>query len=270
MLLLLVTGAWAADRTGRPKLAGALLGAAATIKLFPVYLLIYYLLRGRWTIVISGFVTVAALTLITAAILGVGAYRDYVRVVLPAIQWFRVGWENQSLDGFWSRLFDGAPETPRNYSRSRVLWYDPAVARGAYWASAVVITLVMAMATRRARTRYDEDRAFGVAATAMLLLSPILWEHYLLLLLVPLGVLWADSSRRVVGRVALTTLTIILFISPRLVWTAFDLGGKVARPIDNVTVIPYQCYALLGLFVLGICDLGGGQAPLPRRGAGPP
>jgi hypothetical protein len=88
---------------------GVLLGTAAAIKLFPGFLLLYYTIRRRWTIVAAGFVAAATLTAVTAALLGPGAYADYVRDVLPEIEWFRVGWNNASLLGFWSKLFDPAP-----------------------------------------------------------------------------------------------------------------------------------------------------------------
>src|SRR5581483_7187098 len=44
MLLLLLTGTWAADRTGRPIWAGVLLAVAAAIKIYPAFLLLYFVL----------------------------------------------------------------------------------------------------------------------------------------------------------------------------------------------------------------------------------
>jgi Glycosyltransferase family 87 len=99
-LLLLITGAWAAERSGRPHVAGVLLGAAACIKLFPGFLFVYYALRGRWRLVVAGMVTIVGLSAVTAVILGIDAYRSYYLIVLPEIHWFRVGWNNNSFWGF--------------------------------------------------------------------------------------------------------------------------------------------------------------------------
>ncbi len=115
VLLLLITGAWAAERSGWPRLAGPLLGAATCIKLFPGFLFVYYALRGRWKVVVAGMVTVAGLTALTALLLGIEAYRSYFLTVLPEIQWFRVGWNNDSVWGFWSRLFDPRPSMSGTY-----------------------------------------------------------------------------------------------------------------------------------------------------------
>ena len=107
-LLLLVTATWAAERSGRPLFAGALPGAAASIKVFPGFLFLYYGLSGRWKVVAVGLVTLACINTVTAIMVGIDAYHSYLFTVLPEVQWFRVGWNNDSLWGFWSRLFDPA------------------------------------------------------------------------------------------------------------------------------------------------------------------
>jgi hypothetical protein len=251
-LLLLVTGAWAADRTGRPGLAGSLLGVATAIKLFPGLFLVYFALRRRWSLVTSGIITLSALTGATAAVLGVDSYRVYCGEVLPEIQWFRVGWSNPSLVGFWSRLFDPVPGMIRDRSRSDPLLYSPAVARIGSVVCAAALGAILTRAARRARPGMEHDLAFGLVATAMILLSPIAWEHYLLLLLVPLAVTWLNLPEVRWARISFGTIVAAIWISPPLLWQAFDLAGSIARPVDNLTVIPYQCYALLGLVALDV------------------
>ncbi len=48
VLLLLITGAWAAERSGWPRLAGVLLGVATCVKLFPGFLFVYYAPARPW------------------------------------------------------------------------------------------------------------------------------------------------------------------------------------------------------------------------------
>src|SRR5579884_2401760 len=163
-LLLLVTGAWVADRTGRPTWAGVLIGAATAIKVFPGLLFLYLAARRQWRGLVAGMVTLAALTGLSVAVMGVDAYRTYVREVLPNLQAFRGSWHNHSLVGPWALLF--APEfeetaanlaaatvhSPDNASYNcfdatpvfptRPLWHSPATAA---WGAAVCRTLVVAM-----------------------------------------------------------------------------------------------------------------------------
>src|SRR6266568_5970984 len=42
ILLLLIVGSWSAERSGRPRLAGACLGTATALKLFPGFLILYF------------------------------------------------------------------------------------------------------------------------------------------------------------------------------------------------------------------------------------
>ena len=54
----------------------------------------------------------------------------------------------------------------------------------------------------------DEQRAFVVAVASVLVLSPIIWLHYLALLVVPLGLMRPRFS-------ALWLLPIVLWVSPK-------------------------------------------------------
>ena len=269
ILMLLVTGTWAAERSGRPWLAGILLGAAAAIKLFPAFLLVYYALRGRWRVVSAGILTVGALTALTAAVLGLDAYRDYFVKVLPAIQWFRVGWNNDSIWGFWSRLFDPAPEHLRDRSLTEPLYYSPTLATSLSLASCLALIGVLAWVVRGEATSRQDDLTFSLAATAMLLVSPICWEHYLLLLLVPLAVVWVELPPTRFARALFLVILLAFWLGYPLMWTAFDLNGRTAKPLHSLTVLSYQFYALLAFFALVLLELRHGQGRGGPFGPGP-
>jgi hypothetical protein len=256
VLLLLLTGSWAAERSGRPWLAGVLLGAAATIKLSPAFLFLYYALRGRWYVVIAGVVTIASLTGLTAIVLGLDAYRSYFLTVLPEIQRFRVGWNNDSLWGFWSRLFDPAPEHARDRSLTDPIFYSPGLAVALSLAASAAVVGVLTWAVRRDRQGRKNDLTFALAVTAMLLVSPICWEHYLLLLLVPLAVVWEELPAGRFARALFLVIVTAVWLGYPLVWTAFDLNGRTATPIDSLGVLSYQFYSLLGLVALILIELG--------------
>lgn len=255
LLTFLVTCAWAAERKRKDALAGLLLGAAATIKLFPAFLLAYYMVRGRWRFAAAGLSSILCLTLLTVFVLGPECYQDYFFKVVPEIQWFRVGWGNLSITGFWSRLFDPAPDHPRPMSRTDPIWYSPTFASAASIASCLAVSLALVLATRNSRRRRETDLGFAMASIVMILASPIAWDHYLMLLLAPLAILWGALSRRAGRRAAFYTVLATLWISPWLVFEIAGLGGRVATPFDSLTLLSYQTYALLGLFGLGAWEL---------------
>jgi hypothetical protein len=188
VLLLLITGAWVAGRSGHPWWAGGLLALATAIKLFPAFLFLYFLVRRQWLVLVAGAVVFLLLSGGTLAVVGVQTYRDYVHIALPWLAEQRGSWINSSLVGIWTKLFDPQPVAEHVVG----LWRDPTLARLGSLASCAAVTAAVAWGSWRARTPAECDRGFALAVTAMLLVSPTTWDHYFLLLLLPLALLWVQ------------------------------------------------------------------------------
>ena len=250
ILLFLITGTWAAERSGRPLLAGMLLGTALSIKLIPGFLLLYYVWRGQWRVVASGLGTLALVTLSTATLFGLDAYRTYLQEVLPEVQRFRAGWDNLSLWGFWSRLLDPGAEQALRF-KTAPLVYSPLLARILIGASVFAVAGVVAWATHPGRPREENDMTFGMATIAMVLISPIAWDHYFLLLLVPVVLCWLNLPASRPWQVAFFIIVGMMWSSAAAVLSWSGLGDdRAATPIASLGVFPVRFYALLGLFVL--------------------
>ncbi len=251
VLLLL---AWACWRNGRPRVAGVLIGISVAIKLFPVFLLAWFAWRRRWDVVIAGLVSVVVVTGVTASIVGTQAYADYFLVVVPRVSWFRVGWNNVSILGFFSRLFDPLPHHPDN-----LWWHTEAIVQSKSamllgWAMAVsLLVTTLAWATRALTDQTEQDFGFGLAMVSMVLLSPVAWEHYLVLMLLPLALVWKNLPKSdAIGRkIAFLTVVALMWTSVRGVRWLFDLEGQLAEPSDVILIHSSQFYALIGLFGLG-------------------
>jgi hypothetical protein len=251
VLLLLLTAVWTAERSGRPTWAGALLGVATAIKFFPIVLFLYFLLRGRWRAAAAGAISLGAVTLLTAAVLGTDTYLSYVNEVLPHVRQYRSGWNNASLPGLWVKLFNPASEL----ERVEPFWRSPLVAESGALLSSLAVVAALAWAVWKARKRPTDDRGFGLAVTAMLLISPLTWQHYFLLLLVPVAVLWVRLPSSALPRALFMVVLIALCMNPVVLYDAFIPGGYghgTAGPVHTLLVLSIQCYALLGLFALGL------------------
>jgi hypothetical protein len=250
ILLLLVTGSWAADRAGRPTWAGVLLGAATAIKLFPCFLFLYFLARRQWTAVTAGTLAFAMATGMTAALLGTGVYRVYFQEVLPKLAPVRSSWYNASLVGFWSRLFDPATAEVHVLPLLR----SGIALKAAVLLSGLAVIVALGRLVRSANTRDALDHAFGLAIVGMLLVSPTTWDHSLLLLLLPISILLHDPPRSELAKVVLVVAVgSVWFFGQRLVCDRFIPGGLVAgfaSPAHTLTVLAYPSYALLSLFVI--------------------
>lgn len=250
LLLLLITVAWVADRRGYTATAGALLAVATAVKLFPGFLFLYFMLKGKWRAVVAGGLTFVAAIGLTLAILGPQAFEDYVKYAMPEVGKYRRTWANASLDGFWIRLLSAESDRTIPLVAGRVL------PRVAYAVSAAIVVGVTSLVVRRSRTKESNDLAFGLQLVAMLLVSPITWDHYFLLLTLPtiLVVHYLASNDRL--RLLLAPTMFILWLNPLFMWTLF-LGATLINVFTlscsatmNLVVVSLPCYALVTMFGL--------------------
>ncbi len=254
VLLALITGVWACDRSGRQRTAGILLGTASAIKLFPALLVFYFLLRRRRQLAAWAIGTFVGFTAATAWILGREAYRSYVVEVVPLVQSFRGGWDNSSLIGYWTRLFDTSPNRDLHLWPMQPLWENPGLA---WIASAVSIGLIIAAAgwLDRPKRARDPDSPFALAVTATLLVTPIVWEHYFVMLVPSLAIAWWRLPNTWQARGLFASIVCGLWLPPQLVWRLIGLGARTAGPLDALGLLSFQFYSLLALFFLIASEL---------------
>lgn len=262
LLLGLLTAAWVLARQGRGRGAGVFLGVATALKLFPGFLFFHFLLRRQWRVLAAGAVTVVGVLLLTELLLGPGIHRTYVGDVLPQTSSFRASWRNLSLVGLGHKLFD--PSHPAPGLQVVPLARSPLLAQAASLAGLAAMLAVLTWVVPRGQTRQDEDLAFGLAVIAMLLVCPIVWDHYFLLLLLPLPLLWLRLPRADWAWWAFCLALLILCLDPEptmahvliLLDAEYRAGvGWIATPLAAVTALAVHTYALLVLLGLGLVIL---------------
>ena len=248
ILLLLLVGAWAAARKDKDVRAGMLLGLATTIKLTPGFMLVYFVVQRRWRVVISGGISIAAITMLTASVLGLETFATYITEVLPVVREFSTAWMNSSLIGMFQKLFDPAAAE----RRVEVLWASRSLAQFGGLAVCLAVVALWARAVYRAESQRQRDLAYGLSVTAMLLVSPITWDHYFLLLIIPLAILWVRLPAASWARGLFLLIIAVLCLPPVELWNATIPGGMqqgVAEPMHTLTVLAFGFYGLAGLFI---------------------
>jgi hypothetical protein len=228
----LIAAGWAADRRGYQALAGAAVGAAAALKLFPGLLVLYFLAARRWRAAAVAVAVAAGLNLVALAAFGAGAFETYLREVLPSLDVFRTAWSNVSAPGYWRRV-----------GRSLDLpWLGPAA--GGLCQLAVAATV--ARAAWRSTTTAGRDRAYALAVVGMLVASPVAWGHYFVLLTLPLLLLWC---RLPAGpwRALLAVLTAAFFLPVRT-FANLAMGPAAAAQLQNHLPPPDDLWLSLGAF----------------------
>ena len=222
-ILFLLTMAWRAARSGRQWLAGSLIGLAAAIKLFPVILIGNFILRRQLRIAVAGTLAMLLLSATAVSVVGPGAFRDYVTLVLPALKEWLPFAQNASITGFVSRV------VPAHAGIAQI---------------ATLLTLVVALLRSK---RAGLDESFAITTTAALLITPLTWPHSLVILLLPFAI-FATSGQ--VDRTSrwLAIGGFVLMSTPQPFLPGFP-GFQRAPLSVNLTVLALNFYGLLALLI---------------------
>lgn len=260
VILLLITAAWIADRKNAVATSGALIGLAAACKLFPAFLILYHLARRNWRAIWGAAVAFLAVNALGWFLFQGQAYQDYFLRVAPEVTKFRDALPNASLLGFWSKLFDG------RFGEVLPWWYCPPLAQVLAMLSGLVLTSVTFWLMRSRAQRSDdvsargadEDLAYALCCAGMLLVSPITWDHYFLLLIPGVWIVWQASHGRLgLQMLVVAVAVVLLWLNPYRLWQTFlpahyaaDGQFRAVGPAGVLTWISLQFYALLGFFLL--------------------
>ena len=240
LLLLLMTAAWICARSQKDVACGAFLGFAATLKLYPIAFFLYFAARRRYRVVLSGVAVFAGVSFVTALLIGAEAYRSYFRIVLPAISRWLPDPVNVSIVGFFYRLFAAEDPIAPLADMPRLANLLSAVA-----IAAVVITW-LAISRRK---RGDFDGEFGLSVTAMLLISSMTWQHYFVVLLLPLAIAGQRAGWRAFTADWLQLSEWIRLSLPidRLALSFFSSGRH--GPLLSLAFFSLPFYGLVCLFI---------------------
>lgn len=190
LLFLLFVLAWRWARHGRSALAGGALGLAAALRLFPAFAVVYFLLRRDWRACCASIGVFVGCTLLALPFVGVDGFVAYVTREAPAnsAEWAHHP-HNTSLTGLAHLIFTGSFELPPIvHALSLATPLDAlliAVALG-----------LLAWRTWRGRhhTFADDERTFLAYLPGMLLISPMSWLYYYVILLLPILLLGVDTG----------------------------------------------------------------------------
>jgi Glycosyltransferase family 87 len=194
IILLLLVLALLLWRSRRDYVAGLVLGICAVIKLPLLLFGAYFLLRGKWRVVLGGVTSIATAVLLSLAAYGLQGNIDWYRdSVEPFLGGVIPAFNVQSIDGFlirlWtgeSRLHDWDPMLPNTLHKVLrhilfLLIYGSALWLG--WRNSRVQTVPAVNSELSARDTLE----FVLVINLALVTSPISWTHYYLLLLIPWG-----------------------------------------------------------------------------------
>jgi Glycosyltransferase family 87 len=208
LLFLLFAAGWRwLDRPGR---LGTAIALGTIVKIQPAVVLVWAALDRRWRVIGVAIVILAAAAVLAALFTGFGTWADYVAVL---------------------RQVSAPITTPHNFTPGAIafqLGAPEAVASGFQ----LVVTVAVVVAIVWTALRSPAEVGFLTAVTASQLLSPVLWDHYAMLLLLPVAWL-LDRRQWWAALIPLATATpiVLLGIVPAAIYPILFGVGLVAPPL---------------------------------------
>ena len=170
LLLLLVICYWALYHQ-RDGLAGGVIAVATLFKIYPILLLGFFIIKGRWRAVVGFVIGMLVCNGIAIAAMGWDMHRIYLFDVLPHIGGTTSWVENQTISGFITRWFD-VPFDAHIFALH-------GVSLVAQLCSLLVVVSVCVLTLRNEptqSTRYALQ--YGLFVVLMVLAVPAAWMHY--------------------------------------------------------------------------------------------
>ena len=245
VLFLLLVLAWRWARHGQTGRAGAALGVAAALRLFPGLAILYFAIRRDWRAVLAAAAAAAVSELLAFPFIGMRGFAAYMTREAPSTgaEWL-VNAHNVSAWGFAGMVFAGSPIASS-------LVHAPTLAAPFAQASLAALVGILAVATfvRRHRPFAADEGTFLAYLPLMLLASPLTWTHYFVILLLPILALGA--------RVGWFGAAPPPGLEPRRrAWLSWLLGSTLALVWINDIVarqsLPHPLPAVAGLLVLAL------------------
>jgi hypothetical protein len=190
LMLWLVVAALYCEASGRVLTGGACLAGATLVKIFPGLLLAYFLWRKKWRFAASSLLALAlGLFVVPAIVYGWSGNLAHLekwvsRVAAPSLES-----EQERVDApLYNTLLSA--DMVNNQSLPAVLWRLTSSSK-ARWMAMLILAMmasVIVWVGRKAR-RTDEPLLLGATIVCALLVPPVSWAHYFMVLLFPLTAL---------------------------------------------------------------------------------
>ena len=192
LFALMAIGWRGLDRPGTLGTTGAL---GAAIKIQPGLILLWALLTRRWLASLVGVVVLVALALAATILAGVSSWRDFTDLV--------------------GRVAD--PITTAHNFTPGAIAYQAGAPRDAAVAIQWISTIAVVLAFVASALWLPSVSSYLVAVVASQLISPILWDHYAIVLLLPAAWL-IDRGHRWGALIPLATPVLLVGLTPPVVY----------------------------------------------------
>lgn len=227
LMLLLLLALFASQRDHKA-IAGVIIGFTIALKVITWPLIIYFLLKKDWRTSISAVITTAGLNLIALMIVGTGPFLDYyLHVSSQVVSFYQAEFANYSLWSIGFRLFSGtSTHVFTNAFITPPLVNFPEISP---YVSSLIVIILFVFGLLYALRSQNLDQSYAIMICVILTASPIVWEHYYMLLIISILVLF----RYLVDQHFPTSSTILLFLVGCLMFLFNDQIAEITNTLNG-------------------------------------
>ena len=227
ILFFFITAGLYCYRSGKPVYAGAAIALACAMKVIPVLLLFYALWKQQFKVFLAGGVTLGLIFGYSLLFFDIRLLTWYIKFMMNQTL-LNAFHDNHSLTGFFSRFL------------THSVWikgvFDSTMVAGmCIMISSLVVLGVFLFSTRKKTQPADPEtlREYALAVITMLLLSKMATTLYLVMLLLPLGIMVKEMMDQAISRKWL------LFLVPTyaILATWYPLPAGKFLKMDNYSVL---------------------------------
>jgi hypothetical protein len=230
-LCLAVLGAVRATR-GKPVSAGALLAAAAAVKITPLWVAVTWGVAGRWRAVASFAAFSIAFAVLAVTCTGWDAAAAYIGTLRAVSVHILLSFNNDA----FAALLSGRQVT----EQTAFQWHPVAMPGWLAWLSLTLLACC-ALAGGWIDRRFANQPGAVLTLIAATLFAPLAWNHYFIVLILPVAMflhIWRAGGGR--GWVVLTVCVLLLNLPP----LAYGVGA-------SLTVVALRSHAVAALLCIG-------------------
>lgn len=209
--------------------AGIFLGFGAAIKITPVFLLIFCVWKKRYHAAIAGLIVIGLTVCVSLSMLPLEVHGDFLTFVMDmgygkstwsnlrelygfTSQSYHVDPFNQAPSAMWYRLFT---TTETSGGTIRAVAEFPTAACMLSYATAILCVALLFWKTDRASDRFLKEE-YSLWTIGMLLIPSLLWDHYLVQLMLPIAVAIQRALADRVHGVVVLSISISILAMPFL------------------------------------------------------
>jgi hypothetical protein len=187
LIFLGITAVYYLANVGHLKTSGGILGGIISLKITPLLLLPYFLIKKKWSLVLSSLITVVVIGIGSIVLAGGESNLAFFQNLIRLSGLSLASWNNQSLDGFLLRWSTYASHIYDWHLLE--LSFKMKLIKFVILSSMLLLWLIILLRPTNPNEKNRDLIDFSFTLILLSIFTPISWSHYLLFLVFPYIVL---------------------------------------------------------------------------------